>query len=86
MNVAAAQLAQPSVSQEYLLLNYVQRLERRRAFDRSYQELWHFAPAGQERAAHVDKVAQDGDLYLWIARNMAAIRQQLTRTFALQVA
>ena len=31
MNVAAAQLAQPSVSQEYLLLNYVQRLERHRA-------------------------------------------------------
>lgn len=31
MNVNAAQLGQPNVSQEYLLLNYVQRLDRHRA-------------------------------------------------------
>lgn len=30
MNVSAAQLGQPNVSQEYLLLNYVQRLDRHR--------------------------------------------------------
>lgn len=30
MNVTAAQLGQPNVSQEYLLLNYVQRLDRHR--------------------------------------------------------